>query len=257
MSELSAAGRQPVFDFSARLGPDPEAPGRLLSTMDRWCIDRAVVSAGGMIGLDELSRQVLEGGHVEVDADNDAVLAGCERSEGRLVPFFFANPHRDPGEYRRQAARFRGLEISPAVHGVTLVDRRTHALVEVAGEARHSVYVVCLLRPECGAADLVALARTYPEITFVLGHCGFTNIDVHWINLIAPQANVVIETSGGYSGVVGIALARLGADRVLFGTEYPLQHPSVELAKFQALELSPECWAKVAWDNARRLLGED
>jgi predicted TIM-barrel fold metal-dependent hydrolase len=41
---------------------------------------------------------------------------------------------------------------------------------------------------------------------------------------------------------------------VLFGSEYPLQHPSIELAKFAALNLTPERWRKVAWHNAQRLL---
>lgn len=254
---MSTVNRQPVFDFRARLGPRPDAHQRLLATMDRWGIDRAAVSAGGMIELDLLSKQVMEGGYVETDADNDAVLDAASRSDGRLVPFFFANPHKSPEDYRRRGADFRGLEISPAVHGVALTDVRTAALMEVAAELGHPVYVVCLLRPGFGVADLIELAERHPEVTFVLGHCGFTNIDVHWINLIAPKKEILLETSGGYTGVVRIALERLGCHRVLFGTEYPLQDPSVELAKFDALGLSPEHWGQVAWLNAQRVLGEE
>jgi predicted TIM-barrel fold metal-dependent hydrolase len=44
---------------------------------------------------------------------------------------------------------------------------------------------------------------------------------------------------------------------VVFGSEYPLQHPAVELAKFQALRLPPAQWRQVAWDNAHRLLGDE
>jgi uncharacterized protein len=43
---------------------------------------------------------------------------------------------------------------------------------------------------------------------------------------------------------------------VLFGTEYPGQHPSVELAKFRALQVPADVWRLVAWGNACRLLGE-
>ncbi len=247
----------PIFDFRARLAPRPGALDRLLATMDAWSIDRAVVSAGGMIGLDRLSRQVCEGGYVDVDADNDAVLGAWKGSDGRLVPFFFANPHRGSDAYRSRAADFRGLEISPAVHGVPLTDERTTALVEVAAELGHSVYVVCLMRAGSGAAELVQLASRFPEVTFVLGHCGFTNIDVHWINLVRSQDNVAVETSGGYSEVVRTAVNRLGAGRVLFGTEYPLQHPRVELAKLEVLELSDDSRSKVAWQNAARLLREE
>ena len=74
------------------------------------------------------------------------------------------------------------------------------------------------------------------------------------MTLIAPQPNIMLETSGGYSTVLTAALERLGASRVLFGTEFPLQHPLVELAKYQALGLPDATWQQVAWDNADRLV---
>jgi uncharacterized protein len=118
------------------------------------------------------------------------------------------------------------------------------------------VYVVCIQRPGCGVADLVALAERFPGVTFVLGHSGVGNIDFYGVELVAPRPNIVLETSGGYTTVVRAALDVLGPERVLFGSEFPLQHPSVELAKFAALDLTPDQWRAVAWDNAARLLDD-
>ncbi|WP_345575307.1 amidohydrolase family protein [Nonomuraea rosea] len=248
---------QPVMDFHVRLAPRAGARERLLAALDDCGLDRAVACAGGTIDLDRLSRQLILGGHVETDAGNDAVLAACEGTDGRLVPFFFANPHRLPGAYRARAAEFRGLEVSPAVHGVGLTDPRVAALVDVADTFGHPVYVVCLARPGAGVADLVTLARRFPQVNFVLGHCGIGNIDFYALALIEDESNIHLETSGGYTCVAEAALRRLGAGRVLFGSEYPLQHPAVELAKFGSLRLPPEQWQRVAWDNAHRLLGEE
>jgi predicted TIM-barrel fold metal-dependent hydrolase len=44
---------------------------------------------------------------------------------------------------------------------------------------------------------------------------------------------------------------------VLFGTEFPLQHPAVELAKCAALGLEPADRDRLLWTNACHLLGED
>jgi predicted TIM-barrel fold metal-dependent hydrolase len=198
----------------------------------------------------------MTGGHIEDDADNAAVLAGCAGSGGRLLPFFFGNPHRGPAPYREQATRFRGLEISPAVHGVPLTDERTMALVAVAATAGHPVYVVCLGRPGCGPRELAGLAAAFPKVSFVLGHCGFVGIDVYSLRVIAPFPNILAETSGCYTGVARVAVTRLGADRVLLGTEYPLQHPEVELTKLRVLELDEASWQQITWHNACRLLGE-
>jgi predicted TIM-barrel fold metal-dependent hydrolase len=247
---------QPVLDFHVRLVPRPHAREQLLAALDECGLERAVVCAGGTIDLDQLSRQLILGGYVETDADNDAVLSVCAGTDGRLVPFFFANPHRQAALYRNRAAEFRGLEISPAVHGVSLGDPRVSALVDVAAAVGHPVYTVCLDRPGAGVADLVALARRFTEVSFVLGHSGIGNIDFYALALIEDEANILLETSGGYTSVAQAALRRLGADRVVFGSEYPLQHPAVELAKFEALRLAPEQWQRVAWENAHRLLGE-
>lgn len=243
-----------VFDFHARLAPRPGAATRLMKALDESGIDRAAVAAGGTIDPRRLARQLVEGGHIETDADNAAVLAACEESAGRLVPFYFANPHRPPQRYAEEGARFRGLEISPAVHGVPLTDPRVAALLEIAESLAHPVYVVCISRPGCGVADLVALARRFPRVTFVLGHSGIGNIDFYAVDLVAPVATIAVETSGGYTSVLRDALERLGDERVLFGSEYPLQDPRVELAKYQAVALPPERWRKVAWENAVRLL---
>ncbi len=246
----------PVFDFHVRLAPRPGARERLLDVLDGCGIDRAAVAAGGTIELGRLSRQLIEGGHIETDAGNDEVLAVCEGSDGRLVPFYFANPHRDAVVYGSQAADFRGLEISPAVHGVALGDTRVVELVAVAEDAGHPVYVVCIQRPGCGVADLVALAERFPGVTFVLGHSGVGNIDFYGVELVTPRPNIVLETSGGYTTVVRAALDVLGPERVLFGSEFPLQHPSVELAKFAALDVTPDQWHQIAWTNAVRLLDD-
>jgi predicted TIM-barrel fold metal-dependent hydrolase len=244
----------PVFDFHVRLAPRPGAVDRLLSTLDECEIDRAAVAAGGTIDLRRLSRQLVEGGHVETDADNEAVLAAAAASEGRLVPFWFANPYRPATEYADGGPRFRGLEISPAVHGVPLTDPRTADLVAVAEQLRHPVYVVCITRPGCEVADLVSLARHHPRVRFVLGHSGVGNIDYYAVDLVAPVPNVWFETSGGYSGVLRDAIDTLGAQRVLFGSEFPLQHPDVELAKYRAAGVGPREWEMTAWTNAIHLL---
>ncbi|MCY9786957.1 amidohydrolase family protein [Nocardiopsis sp. EMB25] len=246
-----------VFDAHAHLAPGAEATDRLLTTMDGCGIDRAVVVAGGTIDPLRLSRQIIEGGGSTEDVDNDAVLAGCERSGGRLVPFFFANPHSGPDAYREAGAGFRGLKLAPGVHGVRISDPRTHALVGVAKDLGHPVYLHCLARAGFGVTDLVDLAAREPDVTFVLGHAGVGDMDLYGIESIRPRPNILFETSGGYSAVVAAALRRLGPERVLFGSEYPLQHPEVELVKYRLLGLEEPAWRRVTWTNARLLVGEE
>ncbi|WP_374314281.1 amidohydrolase family protein [Streptomyces sp. XM4011] len=244
-----------IFDAHAHLSPGEDARIALLKEMDRNGIERSVVVAGAVASPDRLSRQLVLGGEVHDDADNAAVLAGSERSGGRLVPFFFANPHRPAAVYREHGRSFRGLKLAPSVHGLPFTDPRVISLVAVAAELGHGVYAHCSNRPGFGVGDYVALARGFPSVTFALGHAGVGDLDLYGIDLIGPQHNILFETSCGLTATVGIALNRLGADRLLFGSEYPLQAPRVELTKMECLDLTGSQWQAIAWDNAARFAG--
>jgi predicted TIM-barrel fold metal-dependent hydrolase len=225
--------------------------------MDDAGISRAVVSAGGLIGLDRLAAQINDGGRADVGADNAGVHRECARSDGRLLPFFFADPLRDVAAYRAAAGDFRGLEVSPAVHGFRLDHPAVTELVRIAAAAGHPVYLVCLGRDGARTADLVLLARAFPEVTFVWGHCGHTGLDVAGLAEITVVPNVLAETSGCLTVTARLAGERLGPARVLFGTEYPLQHPRVELAKAAALGLDLLDLHDYVWGNACRVLAEE
>jgi predicted TIM-barrel fold metal-dependent hydrolase len=249
-------GDRPIFDAHAHLAPGDGAVRRLLAEMDARGIDRALVVAGAVVSADRLARQIVDGGHAEDDADNDAVLAGCEQADGRLVPFFFANPHAPADVYRSRGPDFRGLKMAPVVHGVPFLDDRVVALVKVADDLGHSVYTHCLHRSGFGVRDLVALAQRFPATVFALGHCGVGDLDFYGIDLVEPVGNIVFETSCGLTATVRRALERLGPHRVMFGSEYPMQAPVVELTKIAALGLSAAEWEAVTWRTADEFVGE-
>ncbi|MBM2616008.1 amidohydrolase family protein [Actinoplanes sp. LDG1-06] len=244
-----------VVDFHARIKPGDAEPGRLLAVMDAAGIDRAAVCAGGLLPLDRLARQLDDGGRTEAAADNEGVLRACERSAGRLLPFYFADPVRDVEAYGKHAFDFRGLEISPAVHGGRLDDPAVAELVAIAESARHPVYVVTVAQPGARPADLVRLAARFPRVTFVWGHCGHTGLDIAGLHTVEGRPNVLAEISGCLTVTARLAVTRLGAARVLFGTEYPLQAPEVELCKVAALGLGPSDREAVLGANACRVLG--
>jgi hypothetical protein len=246
-----------VVDFHVRLPPRPGAGEALLAGMDRLGIAASVVVAGGLVRSEVLSRHLREGGFVRGEVDNASVLSLAETTGGRLLPCWFGNPHGGLDAYRTSGSSYVGLELSPAVHGVRLDCPEVADFIEAASELGHWVYVVCINRPGCDVPTLAAVAARHPEVTFVLGHLGYGNIDFHGLGLVVGHPNVVVETSGGYSTVLAFAIEELGSDRVLFGSEHPLQDPRVELTKVDVLELPPAQRAAVLGGNARRLLKEE
>ncbi len=241
-----------VIDFHAHLLPTLEGRDRLLRAMDENAISQAVVVAGGVVSPQDLSQQITLGGGSEVSAPNESIRELCATTQGQLLPFYFANPHVAPSEYQTRGYLFYGLKLGPAVHGVELNDPRNHAYVTVAERLGHAVYLHCLARVGFDTRALLRLANHFPKVTFVLGHAGIGNCDFYSVDQIATQGNIYFETSGGFSSVIGYALTKLGEDRVLFGSEFPLEGPEVELAKYRRLNIDV---AKLSV-NAIRLLAK-
>jgi predicted TIM-barrel fold metal-dependent hydrolase len=243
-----------VLDFHLRLAPSPQALDALVACMDSSGIRRAVLCAGGLIGGETLSRQLRSGASTRVEPDNEGVARAADSNRERFRACWFGNPHAGIDSYRVEGGDFVGLELSPAVHGVPLSDARTDTFVEAAAEHGHWVYVVCINRAGCDVDAFVALATRFPSVTFVLGHLGYGNIDYYGMRLVAPASNVLVESSGGYSSVLCCAVRWLGADRVLFGSEYPLQAPLVELTKVASAGLSEDTVRAILCGNAERLM---
>lgn len=237
-----------LFDSHAHLAPEPQSLENLLATMDRNGIGASVVIAGGAIaaGQPPPTRQRRY--------DNIALLKQCERASHRLFPFFFANPTLPIDSYRNIGSRFYGLKIGPLIHGVAFSSPLTVAYVEVAREFRHLVYAHCLDREGFRVADFVALARRFPSLNFVLGHGGIGHLDFAAVDLIAPYPRIFFETSGTFAAVVRYGCEKLGARRVLFGSEHPLQSSRAELEKMRDLRLPQTDLEAVLGQNIALLL---
>ncbi len=68
--------------------------------------------------------------------------------------------------------------------------------------------------------------------------------------------NVYLETSGSYDAEkIEEAVERVGAHRMLFGSNLPFSDPACVLALIQGSKISGEAMAKIVSQTARRLLG--
>lgn len=246
-----------VIDGHAHLSPGKDSLNKLLSTMDECGITHSIVVAGGLLSPEILSTNLAMGGGFNVDANNEEVLQRCIESKGRLIPFYFGNPYNRPDEYRYASSVFKGLKLAPGVHGIPFNDERMIDWITAAEEKRHPVYLHCLSIPGFRVPEFVSMAKKFPNILWILGHAGVGNLDLYGIQQIRPYENIFFETSGGFSYVLKYAIDQLGSQRVIFGSEYPLQHPLVELTKYKVLNLPDSVLENVTRNNICRVIGVD
>jgi predicted TIM-barrel fold metal-dependent hydrolase len=104
-------------------------------------------------------------------------------------------------------------------------------------------------------ADLARLAARHPRVAFVLAHLGGGGDWVHTMPAVLDTPNILPDLSGSGvdRGMIDVALATLGARRVLWACDLTMETGLAKLRALEVIGLSPEEMADVRWRNAARL----
>jgi predicted TIM-barrel fold metal-dependent hydrolase len=102
--------------------------------------------------------------------------------------------------------------------------------------------------------DVATLARRFPRVRIIMAH--LTGCGVRGVLAVKDCPNVVVDTSGAApeAGLVEYAVAQLGAERVLYGSDVPIRDFAVALARITGTQLDAASQRKILHDNARALL---
>lgn len=204
---------------------------------------------------------------------NDALLAAAGRMPARLSAFCcvpFASVDEAVWEIDRcAAAGARGLgELRPESLGVDLAGgEMAEALAERA--AAHGLPVLFHASEPVGHAypgkagqslgPLWAFIEAHPMVTPILAHLGGgLPLYAHMPEVRAAFERMYVDTAAVPwlygAGVYRTVIDLIGAERVLFASDYPLRHPRRDLAILNDCGLSPGERRAVLGGNAARLL---
>jgi predicted TIM-barrel fold metal-dependent hydrolase len=216
----------------------------------------------------------------ETCVEQNRFFAGCIHAHPRrLAAFASLHPAAGLAAVRAEAGRARdegliGLgELSPHSQGYAIDDPVFREILALAGEMNLPVNLH-VTDPDGRAypgrvatplADFSELASAFPRTTFILAH---------WGGLLPLQepatarlANVYYDTAASplmYGADIWRRfIAAAGSDRVLFGSDYPLElYPAIEpgagvgrlVAEANASGLTEDSLAAILHGNARRIL---
>jgi uncharacterized protein len=104
-------------------------------------------------------------------------------------------------------------------------------------------------------ADLARLAARHPRVAFILAHLGGGGDWAHTMPAVRDTPNVHPDLSGSGvdRGMIDVALATLGARRVLWACDLTMETGLAKLRALEVIGLSVEEIADVRWRNAARL----
>lgn len=153
-------------------------------------------------------------------------------------------------------SRFRGVKLHPLLDGYHPDEPAVHPIIELLVERELPALIHCGHPIFTLPWSIEELARRFPDARIILGHMGHGNII--YINAAIDVAernpNVYLETSGmPMHSKIREAVERVGPDRVLYGSDTPFHHPSVELTKVRVSGLPTDLTDRVLGENGRQL----
>jgi predicted TIM-barrel fold metal-dependent hydrolase len=153
-----------------------------------------------------------------------------------------------------------GIKIHPEEH-VYPIQEHGASIFEFA--ARHRAVVLSHSSEQNSlASELVVFANQFPEVRLILAHigCGWDGDYTHQARAIqqSRHGNVYADTSSARSitpNLIEWAVREIGADRVLFGTDTPLYHASMQRVRIDHADLPDAQKRLILCGNAERLFG--
>lgn len=229
----------------------------LLAQLDQAGIDRCLCVPGGMLDVRQFSRYLSGRAQPDSAIPNHLVYDALERHGERILGLVCINPHEGAAALKMLEEGFshgcRGVKLAPMVHRFAFAQPVLNEVAAACGERGFPVYSHVTPAPGATTADYATLARKHPQTNFILGHMGFGPYDPDAIDFAAELSNFYLETSLGNFLAISDALARLGARKIIFGSEFPLSHPKAELEKIRLLDRAAQ--PAILGENLLRLLG--
>ena len=235
----------PVIDAHAHVGnfgswAQVSSTGEsLIAEMDQFDVERAIVFS----------------------PENILVRHTVTKYPKRLIGYVWPNPHEpSAASLVKQAVGewgFRGVKLHPLLNAFLPTDEIVHPIMEEARKARVPVAIHSGHPPFSLPWSIGELAEVYPDVRIVMLHMGHGHgvyIQAA-INTAKRYDNIILETSGmPMHTKIREAVRRVGERRVVYGSDIPFHHTSVELQRVRMAGLTDDELRLVVHDNAQTLL---
>lgn len=230
--------------------PEQGTPASMVHAMDLIGIDISIIAPHICIGPDYCQ-------------GNRDAFAASKQFPGRLIPFVTINPNYPLDEieaeieYWEKNGRIVGFKFHPSCHQADACHQNYYPVFEYA--QAHQLPILShnwTGAPVKGKDTLHGLAELFPRATFIIGHAasGWSTIDLN-CDIARAHPNVMLDTTGSmmlYDAIPEM-VRRVGAERVIWGTDNPFIDPRPGLGRILLARFSDDEKRLILGLNARRL----
>ena len=262
-----------IIDTHAHIYPDKIALKAAQSIGDFYDIDMdldgtvsALLKTGEEAGI---TRHLVHSVAVTWEraaAINDFIANSVAAHPDKFIGF--GSMHPDHPEMEKELDRMlalglRGVKLHPDFQHFQLDDPAALRLFEAMAERNLPLLVhTGDYRYDYSTPERMARALDHvPQLTAICAHFGGWSVWSDAWKILAGRGNVYVDSCSSLYAIepdeaVKI-IHRYGADKVFFGTDYPMWHPREELQRFMALPLTDEEREMILHKNFEKFIGED
>ena len=218
---------------------------------------------GKAAGIDHYVVQSVATTPAQVASINHFIASSVKGAGGLMTGLGTLHPESD--DIKRDVDELislglKGVKLHPDIQGFKLDDYRCLKMFELCegrlpllihtGDKRFDFSNPNRLKP---------ILETYDHLTIIGAHFGGWSIWEKAAEELFSYKNLMVDCSSSLyalSNETAVKLIRLyGANRVLFGTDYPMWEPGEEVRRFMSLDLTDEERQLILHENAEKLFG--
>ncbi|MDD5677890.1 MAG: amidohydrolase family protein [Kiritimatiellae bacterium] len=200
----------------------------------------------------------------DISMANQTACSLAENSKGLLRWYVYINPQNS--NWRKELDKC----VAQGAIGIKLWLSLKDKHGKLTNTKKVLQYAACLKKPvlihtfnrtdeslpgEINIAEFMELARRHPRAKMIAAHAG-----IHWpseTGLFQRLPNVWVDICGGYplKGQVEALVREIGADRILFGSDFMGRSQASQVAKVMLSDISEEQKENIFYRNAASLFG--
>ena len=217
---------------------------------------------GAAVGIDHFVVQSVATTPKQVTSINEFIAQAVAQSGGKFTGLGTLHPESEDiaADLRHlQLLGLKGVKLHPDIQRFKIDDYRCLKIYELCereglpilmhtGDSRYDF---------SNPNRLLPVMKIYTELTVIGAHLGGWSVWDEAMEKLSDLPNLYVDCSSCMPFLphekVADIIRHYGADRVLFGTDYPMFRPSAELPDFLALGFTEKENRKILSENAKRL----
>lgn len=222
---------------------------------------KTLLAAGADAGIDRFIVQSVATSPSQVRSINEFIAASVAASDGKFTGLGTLHPESTDikGDVEQIISLgLHGVKLHPDIQKFKLDDYRYLKMYELCeGRLPMLIHTGDSRYDYSNPNRLAPILEIYPELTVIGAHFGGWSIWEEAAEKLVKYKNLYVDTSSSLYALdpqTGRKLVReYGADRVMFGSDFPMWSPKTDLERFFALGLTEEENKKILSENAIRI----